>query len=58
MGNSNKIKKNVKGPWFTLSWFLLVLPINVTVGNYFESLNFWGTSTSSLERFIPDGELS
>lgn len=42
MGNSNKIKENAKGPYFTLSCFLPVLLMSVTVSNYFESLNFCG----------------
>ena len=42
MRNSNKIKENVKGPYFILGCFLLVLLMNVTVGDYFESLNFCG----------------
>lgn len=43
MGNSNRIKENVKEPWFTPSCFLLVLFMNVTVGNDSESLKFCGS---------------
>lgn len=42
MGNGNKIKEKFKGSIFYTELFLLVLLTNVTVGSYFESLNFCG----------------